>query len=121
MKNKRSLQLVTSRSSGYKTSSQNFLISYILSDQVSWCKVSCGFWVITKITPANLSKLVHDIIYYSTSICPFESGKCGEGGKKLQNFEYLENKKSSSDEMKTFFIVHEGLSFGKKKKKLIKN
>ena len=45
-------------------------------------------------TSANLCKPNHDIINYSTSICPFESGKCGKEGKKLQKFEYLENEKS---------------------------
>ena len=40
-----------------------------------------------------------------------------KGGKKLQKFEYLENKKSFLDDIKTFFIVFEGLSFGEKKKK----
>ena len=42
---------------------------------------------------------------YSTSICPFGSGKCGKEGKKLQKFEYLENEKS---------IRFEGLSFREK-------
>ena len=37
---------------------------------------------------------------YSTSICPFVSGKCGKEGKKLQKFEYLKNEKSFSDEIK---------------------
>ena len=55
---------------------------------------------------------IHDIINYSTSICPFESGNCKKEGKKLQKFEYLENKKSFLDEIKTFFIAFEGLSFG---------
>ena len=40
---------------------------------------------------------------YSTSICPFESGKYGKEEKKLQKFEYLENKKSFLDEMKNIF------------------
>ena len=40
---------------------------------------------------------------YSTSICPFESGKCGKEGKELQKFEYLENEKSFSDEIKNIF------------------
>ena len=53
-----------------------------------------GFWVILKITSANLCKPIYDIIDYSTSICPFESGKCGREGKKLQKFKYLENEKS---------------------------
>ena len=42
---------------------------------------------------------VHDIIDYSTSICPVESGKCGKEGKKSQKFEYLENEKSFLDEI----------------------
>ena len=40
---------------------------------------------------------------YSTSICPFVSGKCGKEGKKLQKFEYLKNEKSFSDEIKKTF------------------
>ena len=44
LKNKRSLKLGTSRSSGYKTSScinqiNNSFISYVLSDQVWWCNI----------------------------------------------------------------------------------
>ena len=40
---------------------------------------------------------------YSTSICPFESGKCGKEAKKLQKNEYLENKNSFLDEIKNIF------------------
>ena len=58
----------------------------MLSDQVWWCN---GFWVIAKIVFANLCKSVHGIINYSTSICPFESEKCGKEQKKLQTIEYL--------------------------------
>ena len=50
-------------------------------------------------------------INYSTSICPFKSGKCGKEGKKSQKFEYLENKKSFLDEIKNIF---HRLSFGEK-------
>ena len=50
-----------------------------------------GFWVIPKITSTNLCNPNHDIINNSTSIWPFESGKCGKEEKKLQKFEYLEN------------------------------
>ena len=39
---------------------------------------------------------------------------CGKEGKKLQQFQYLENEKRFFDEIKTFFIVFEGLSFGEK-------
>ena len=73
--------------------------------------------VFPKITSTNLCKSIHDI-NYSTSICPFESGKCGKEGKKLQKCEYLENEKSFLDEIKKIFIVFKGLSFGKKIKHL---
>ena len=46
---------------------------------------------------------MHDIINYSTSVCPFESGKCGEEEKKLQKFEYLDHEKSFLDEIKNIF------------------
>ena len=62
-----------------------------------------SFRVILKITSANLCKPIHDIINYSTSIWPFEVGKCGKEGKKLQKFEYLENEKSFLDEIKNIF------------------
>ena len=58
-----------------------------------------SFWVIPKFISKNLCKSIHDIIYYSTSICPFEPGKCGKG-KKLQKFKYLENEWSFLDEIK---------------------
>ena len=51
----------------------------------------------------SLCTAIHDIINYSTSICPFESGKCGKEEKKLQKFEYLENKKSFFDKTKNIF------------------
>ena len=47
---------------------------------------------------------IHDIKNYSTSICPFEFGKCGEEEKKLQKIEYSENEKSFSDEIKKHFL-----------------
>ena len=43
-----------------------------------------SFWVIAKIVSADLCKSIHDIVNYSTSICPSESGKCEEEGKKIQ-------------------------------------
>ena len=73
-----------------------------------------AFWVIPKIAPANLCKSTYDIINYSTFICPFESGECGKEEEKIQKSEYLEIKKSFSDEIKTFSRVFEGLSFGEK-------
>ena len=63
-----------------------------------------SFWVIPKITSANLWRSFHDIINYSTSICTLESGKCGkEEKKKLQKLEYHENEKSFLDEIKNIF------------------
>ena len=46
---------------------------------------------------------IYDIINYSTSICAFESGRCGKEGKKLQKFEYLEKEKDFLDEKKNIF------------------
>ena len=40
---------------------------------------------------------------YSTSICPFESGKCEKEGEKSQKVEYFENEKSFLDEIKNIF------------------
>ena len=60
---------------------------------------------------------IYDIINYSTSICPFELGKCEKERKKLQRIEYLENEKSFLNEIKTFSMVFEDLSFDKKKLK----
>ena len=54
-------------------------------------------------TSANLCKPIYDIRNYSTFICLFESGKCGKEVKKLQKFEYIENKKSFFDETKYIF------------------
>ena len=69
-----------------------------------------GFWVIPKITYANLCKPIPDIINYSTSICPFWSRECRKEGEKLQKFEYLKNEKSFLDEIKNILIVFEVLS-----------
>ena len=62
-----------------------------------------SFWVIPKITSVNLCKPIHDIIYYSASICPFEAGKREKERKQLQKFEHVENEKNFLDEMKNIF------------------
>ena len=46
---------------------------------------------------------MHEIINYSTSICPFESGKGAKEKEKIQKFEYLEIEKSFLDEIKNIF------------------
>ena len=45
---------------------------------------------------------MHDI-NYSTSICPFESGKSGKEEEKKQKFKYLETEKGFLDEIKNIF------------------
>ena len=44
---------------------------------------------------------MHDIINYSTSICPYESGRSGKEEEKIQKIEYRENEKSFLDEIKS--------------------
>ena len=90
---------MASCSSSYETNSEKFI--YLLC--IIWPSLMIlmifddddvnMMWVIPKIMSANLCKPIHDISY-STSICPFESEKCGKEGKKIQKFEYLENEKS---------------------------
>ena len=46
---------------------------------------------------------IHDIINYSTFIRPSEFGKCETEGKKLHQFEKLQNKKIFLDEKITVF------------------
>ena len=63
---------------------------------------------------SQLCKPIYDTINYSTSICPFISGKCGKEGEKLQNFEYLKNEESYLDKIKNIFHSFKGLSFDEK-------
>ena len=79
----------------------SFLVIYYLTkfDGV----IQSSFWVIPNITPANLCKPIHDIINYSTSICPFASVQCGKEEENLLKFEYLEKEKSFLDKIKNIF------------------
>ena len=79
-----------------------------------------NFWVILKFMSENLCKTIYDVINYSTSICIFESRKCGKKGKGLQKCEYLENEKSFLDEMKNIFNSFWRLIIWWKNKNLIK-
>ena len=67
-------------------------------------------------TSANLCKSNHDTINYSTSICPFESGKCRKEGKKSQKFEYLKYEKSFLGEIENIFHFLKGYHLVKKQK-----
>ena len=51
---------------------------------------------------------MHDIINHSTSICPFESEKCGKNEEKLLKSEYRKNEKSFLDEIKNIFHSFRG-------------
>ena len=52
---------------------------------------------------------------YSTSICSFESAKCGkEGGKIAKIWIFREQKERSQWNKKHLFIVFKELSFGEK-------
>ena len=46
-------------------------------------------------------------------MCPFESGNCGNEGKKLQKLKYLKNEELFRSNKKNF-SVSQGLSFGEK-------
>ena len=59
------------------------------------------------------------LVTYYLNKFPFESGKSGKVGIKLQRFEYCTNEKSFLDEIKSIFMVFEGLSCGKKLKKIL--
>ena len=72
--------------------------------------------VILKVTSANLCKTIHDIINYSTSICPFEFDSVK---RKEKNYKKLNISRTKINNM--FFIVFEGLSIDEKNKNLMKN
>ena len=91
IKNKRGLELGNSCSSDCKISSKKLFIYFLTKFDD---KISSGFRVIPKITSANLCKPIHDIINCSTSICPFESGKCGKEGKNYKSFNISRTKKA---------------------------
>ena len=110
MENKSSLELATSRSSGYKISSEKFLISHVFPDQVWWT----GCRVIPKITSSDSCKPIHDIINYSTFICPLGSGKGRE--KTTEIWISWERKQLFIWNKRTFFVAFEGLSIEEKVK-----
>ena len=87
----------TSQQSLLKSQNKLRKIPLTKFDDVMWS----SFWVIPKITSANLCKSIYDIINYSTFIYLFESGE--KEGKKSQKFEYFKNKKSFLDEIKNIF------------------
>ena len=94
------LELVTSNSQVTKQVQKCSPICYILSDQVWWCNVK-QFFNYSKIYICKFIQVNswhHKLFQFHLS--PFKSGKCGKEGKKLQKFEYLENKNTFLDEIK---------------------
>ena len=106
IKNKRGLELVTCRSSGYETSSKNFFISYILYDQGWWCNtkqfLSYSKYCTCKFMQAN--SWHRKLFYFHLSLWIWKVWK----EEKLQKFEYLENEKSILDEIKNIFQFLKG-------------
>ena len=97
IKNKKGLEIVTSRSSGYETCSRNSFISYVLSEQFWWCNVkqflSYSKNYISKFMQANTW---HQILPLPFGLLNLESVE-----RKEKITTYLENK--NLDEIKNMF------------------
>ena len=108
MKNKKGLELVTSRSSGYKTSSKNTFISYISPYQLWWYnEVVLELFQILhlQIYACQFMKwyfiiIIHKWFHFHLS---FWIWKLWKGREKLQKSEYFEKEKSFLDEIKNIF------------------
>ena len=92
--------------------------SYILSDQVWWCNIKqlLSYFknCICKFMQAN--SWHHKLFHFHLSFCIWKVWK----GKKLQKFEYLENKKCFFDEIKDTFHSFARAIIWWKNKNLIK-
>ena len=64
--------------------------------------IQTSFWVIPKVTFANLCKPIHDVIIIPVSSDPW-IWKLDGKEKNLQKVEYLENEKGILDEIKSIF------------------
>ena len=108
MKKKRDL-VVKSRLSGNKTSSEKFIIS---DKSPKLYDVISGRFVLFQ----KLHLLIHSwhykLFHFHMS---FESGKCGKEAKSFLKNEYLANKKSFLDEIKSIFHTFlRAITFGEK-------
>ena len=56
--------------------------------------IQSGFSVTAKIASSDLCKTIHNIINYSISICPFETGKCGKDGKNYKDLKISRTKRA---------------------------
>ena len=73
---------MASSTSGYKTASEKFLTGVLL-DQVWWCNIN-DFWVIPKVTSANLCKPIHDIINSPLQFVLLNLGSMERNGKIIK-------------------------------------
>ena len=97
---KKDLELVTSCSSGYKTSSEKSFISYTLSDPVWWYNLK-QFLSYSKPIWVMLANSWHRRkLHFHLTFCIW---KVWKGREKLQTFEYLENENSFLDEIRNIF------------------
>ena len=64
--------------------------------------MQCGFWAIPKIIFANLCKPIPDIIIIQVSSDPLKLETVEK--EKIQETEYLENKKSFLIEIENYFV-----------------
>ena len=119
IKNKKGLELVTRRSSGYEKSSENFVISYILSDQVYWCNIKqlLSYFknYICKFMQANSW---HKLFHFHLSFCIWKVWKGSE--KITKNWISRERKELFRWNKKNFRSFWKGIIWWKNNN-LIKN
>ena len=90
IKSRRDLELKTSRCSGYETSSEKL---YYYSC-INWPSLMMKYNpVILKVTSANLSKPIHDIINFPIFNFTFESRKSGKEEKNYKNLNISRTKR----------------------------
>ena len=113
IKNKRDLELVTVTLQVTKQVHRNFLVSYILSDQIWWFDIK---WFLSHSKNYTCKFMQTNSWHHklSTSICSFESGNCRKEEEKLQRFEYLEVEKSFFDQIKIIHSFWRAIPFGEK-------
>ena len=66
--------------------------------------IQSGFWVIPKITFANLYKTIQDIITIPVLFEPLSLKTVERNEKNLQKFEYLEDQKSFQNKINIIFL-----------------
>ena len=97
---KKDLELMTSHSSGYKTSSEKCLYDWCITWQVWWRNVKL-FFSYSKNYIYRFKQATHDkLLHFHLSLWIW---KVWKGREKLQKFEYLQKERSILDEIKSIF------------------